>query len=108
MTSHWGGGQWRTKGGGTCWGVGRTELGGFLGGGGGPTTVDCPPKRSPLGFTQLGLCIIFFFFFFFLGGGVPGNLETPMATPLRRGGGGAGGRHGRKPWRWRPPSLYRS
>ena len=62
-------------------GVGRTELGGggFLGGGGVPTTVDCPPKRSPLGFTQLGLCIIFFFF---LGGGFPGNLETPLATPL--------------------------
>ena len=59
-------------------GVGRTELGGVSRGGGVPTTVDCPPKRSPLGFTQLGLCIIFFFG----GGGVPGNLETPLATPL--------------------------
>ena len=60
-------------------GVGRTELGGGGGsrGGGVPTTVDCPPKRSPLGFAQLGLCIIFFW-----GGGVPGNLETPLATPL--------------------------
>ena len=83
-----GGGQWRTKGGGTCRGVGRTELGGGGSGGGGPTTVDCPPKRSPLGFTQLGLCKIFYFFFGGGGSGQPGN---PPGYTLGKGGGVQGG-----------------
>ena len=101
MTSHWGGGSGVPRGGGTCRGVGRTELGG--GSRGGPTTVDCPPKALASRFYPIRPMYNFFFW----GGGGSGQPGTPLATPLGRGG-GAGERHGRKPWRWRPPSLYRS
>ena len=52
-------------------GIGRAELGGGGGGGGG-----CKQPKIPPGGVKFVICI------FGRGGGGPGDLETPLATPL--------------------------
>ena len=60
-----------------CRGVGRAEL---LGGGG---EVPSSLKFLPGMGLGRGVKLLTYIFFFFGGGGVPGNLETPLATPLQ-------------------------
>ena len=97
-----GGGSGVPRGGGSR-GVGRTELGG-VSRGGGSNHCRLPPKALASRFYPIRpmynfVCVC--------GGGGSGQPGNPPGYTLGKGGGGAGGRHGRKPWRWRPPSLYR-
>ena len=83
MTSHGGGGSGVPRGGSR--GVVRTELGG-VSRGGGSNHCRLPPKALASRFYPIRpmynfVCV------WGGGGGGPGNLETPLATPLGRGGG---------------------